>query len=172
MGPSISNQKISSKQSSIAGGEASAGTSHHNRSMKKASISQPYVSPQEIRQKLEDIKMGRGQKKNQVNEANKQASEFMKEGSIQVPKTSIIPEKVLNPPVQPAQPVQEAKPQAEAAAVAEPAESNEDHLLVSDVSKNDPNSPETTEKLKSILSTGAFHFNEKERDALSKILEK
>lgn len=40
-----------------------------------------------------------------------------------------------------------------------------------DVKKNDPNAPETREKLKKILSTGAFSFNPKERDALSKILE-
>lgn len=182
MGPSISNLKNTAKQKSVVEGEVSTGTSHHNRAMKKASISQPYVSPQEIRQKLEDVKMGRAQKKNMVNEANKQTSEFMKEGPIQIPKTSIIPEKVLNPPVTEVkkEPVAVAEvkkePVAEAEVKKEPAPEhvvpNDDHLLVSDVSKNDPNSPETTEKLKSILSTGAFQFNEKEREALSKILEK
>ena len=39
-----------------------------------------------------------------------------------------------------------------------------------DIKKNDPNAPETREKLKTILSTGAFSFNPKEREALQKIL--
>ncbi len=35
---------------------------------------------------------------------------------------------------------------------------------------NDPNNPETHEKLKSILKAGAFNFSEKEKKALSSIL--
>ncbi len=45
-----------------------------------------------------------------------------------------------------------------------------DHLLASDIATNDPNSPETQEKLKDILKTGAFKFSEKERKVLSGIL--
>lgn len=46
----------------------------------------------------------------------------------------------------------------------------EDHLLKADVQVNDPKDPVTAEKLKTILDTGAFSFNPKERDVLSKIL--
>jgi hypothetical protein len=46
----------------------------------------------------------------------------------------------------------------------------ESHLLMSDVKLNDPNDPTTQEKLKSILSKGAFNFNPREREALDKIL--
>ena len=47
----------------------------------------------------------------------------------------------------------------------------DDHLLKTDVQLNSPEDPVTTEKLKSVLSNGAFHFNPKERDVLAKILE-
>jgi hypothetical protein len=40
----------------------------------------------------------------------------------------------------------------------------------SDIATNNPKSPETQEKLKSVLSKGAFSFNPKERDALDRIL--
>lgn len=40
----------------------------------------------------------------------------------------------------------------------------------SDVGKNSPNDPATLGKLKDVLSKGAFKFSEKEREALSKIL--
>lgn len=39
-----------------------------------------------------------------------------------------------------------------------------------DIKNNDPNSKVTQEKLKKILSTGAFQFNPKEREALKDIL--
>lgn len=40
-----------------------------------------------------------------------------------------------------------------------------------DVKKNDPNDPGTKEKLKGVLTAGAFNFSAKERDVLSKILK-
>lgn len=40
-----------------------------------------------------------------------------------------------------------------------------------DVKKNDPKSEETQEKLKALLKTGAFHFSDKERQALGEILK-
>lgn len=46
-----------------------------------------------------------------------------------------------------------------------------DHLLKSDVQLNSPEDPVTAEKLKAVLSAGAFNFNPKERDVLAKILE-
>jgi len=48
--------------------------------------------------------------------------------------------------------------------------SDEAHLLKTDVNLNDPKDPSTQEKLKTVLSTGAFNFNPKEREALDKIL--
>lgn len=42
--------------------------------------------------------------------------------------------------------------------------------VIGDVGKNDPRSEETQEKLKAILKTGAFEFNERERGALQEIL--
>ncbi|MBP9680704.1 MAG: hypothetical protein KBD76_04825 [Bacteriovorax sp.] len=46
----------------------------------------------------------------------------------------------------------------------------EAHLLMSDVKLNDPKDPNTQEKLKSVLSKGAFNFNPRERETLDKIL--
>lgn len=46
-----------------------------------------------------------------------------------------------------------------------------EHMLKSDISPNDPNDPNTVEKLRGLLSTGGFNFNEKERKALSKIID-
>lgn len=51
------------------------------------------------------------------------------------------------------------------------AEAPKDHTLPSDIDKNEPDNPVTTEKLKTILGSGGFSFNPKEREVLSKILE-
>lgn len=40
-----------------------------------------------------------------------------------------------------------------------------------DIKNNDPKSPETQEKLKSLLKTGGFNFSDKERQVLSQILK-
>jgi DNA-directed RNA polymerase specialized sigma subunit len=48
---------------------------------------------------------------------------------------------------------------------------SDDHLLKTDVQINDPQDPVTAEKLKSVLANGAFSFNSKERDVLSRILK-
>ncbi len=42
---------------------------------------------------------------------------------------------------------------------------------IGDIKTNDPNSQITQDKLKDILKTGAFQFNEKERKTLAKILK-
>ncbi|MBC7538566.1 MAG: hypothetical protein H7281_07085 [Bacteriovorax sp.] len=44
------------------------------------------------------------------------------------------------------------------------------HLLLSDVKLNDPTDPNTQEKLKSVLRSGAFSFNPREKETLEKIL--
>ena len=43
--------------------------------------------------------------------------------------------------------------------------------IKSDVSKNDPKDPVTQEKLRAILKSGAFSFNQKEKGALADILK-
>ena len=40
-----------------------------------------------------------------------------------------------------------------------------------DIKTNNPNAEETREKLKALLKTGAFNFNDKERSALKDILK-
>lgn len=45
-----------------------------------------------------------------------------------------------------------------------------DHLLHSNIGKNNPTDPATQEKLRSILRTGAFRFSDKEKNVLSRIL--
>lgn len=40
-----------------------------------------------------------------------------------------------------------------------------------DIKNNDPNSEDTKDKLKALLKTGAFQFNDKERSVLSEILK-
>lgn len=51
-------------------------------------------------------------------------------------------------------------------------ESIESNTLVnSDVKSNDGSSPETREKLKTVLTSGAFSFNPQERENLERILK-
>ncbi|MDC1175141.1 hypothetical protein OAT67_07085 [Bacteriovoracaceae bacterium] len=52
----------------------------------------------------------------------------------------------------------------------DPKKQAESEEVIGDVSKNDPNDPNTKEKLKSVLAMGAFSFSEKEKAALGKIL--
>lgn len=47
---------------------------------------------------------------------------------------------------------------------------SKDLTLKSDIALNDPKDTNTQEKLKTVLSRGAFNFNSKEREALEKIL--
>ena len=49
-------------------------------------------------------------------------------------------------------------------------ELSDETSVLSDIATNNPKSLETQEKLKSVLSKGAFSFNPKERDTLDKIL--
>jgi hypothetical protein len=84
----------------------------------------------------------------------------------------------LNPEAKPA-PVIQAPVVAEGEAVVEmkSAEAEvktdpnkENFVLNSDIAKNDPKDTNTQEKLKTVLSRGAFNFSARERDALEKIL--
>lgn len=69
----------------------------------------------------------------------------------------------------------DVKPKIETAVTAEGVEEKgkslkESHLLLSDVKLNDPTDSNTQEKLKSVLGSGAFNFNPKERENLERIL--
>lgn len=44
-------------------------------------------------------------------------------------------------------------------------------VIIGDVKDNSPDSDMTQAKLKGLLQTGGFHFNDKEREALSSILD-
>ncbi len=69
--------------------------------------------------------------------------------------------------------VTEAKEAAKSEVKVEKSPDNEeekDLLLKSDIGTNNPNDPTVKEKLKDILKSGAFSFNQKEKDVLSKIL--
>jgi hypothetical protein len=46
----------------------------------------------------------------------------------------------------------------------------EGFVLKSDIANNDPKDTNTQEKLKAVISRGAFNFNPREREALEKIL--
>jgi hypothetical protein len=48
--------------------------------------------------------------------------------------------------------------------------SAEDAEIIGDIGDNDPNNDMTQEKLRKILDSKAFHFNEKERKTLEEIL--
>lgn len=47
----------------------------------------------------------------------------------------------------------------------------ENSLVNSDVKENNPSSPETREKLKTVLTSNAFNFNPQERENLERILK-
>lgn len=61
-------------------------------------------------------------------------------------------------------------PLVKAEAAEEKPVNSKDLTLKSDIALNDPKDTNTQEKLKTVLSRGAFNFNSKERDALEKIL--
>lgn len=48
---------------------------------------------------------------------------------------------------------------------------NRKNVSVGDIKENSPDSEVTKEKLKALLKTGGFHFNDQERSALSDILD-
>lgn len=67
----------------------------------------------------------------------------------------------------------EPRPQSQLEAAideGEKADKEDKHLLKSDINLNDPKDPATQEKLKTVLSSGGFSFNARERETLDKIL--
>lgn len=70
-------------------------------------------------------------------------------------------EAVVRPPIVAPTPA-EITPEAE--------EVKKDIILKSDIATNDPTDTNTQEKLKTVLSKGAFNFSPKEKEALERIL--
>jgi hypothetical protein len=70
-------------------------------------------------------------------------------------------ETIVRPPIVAPKP-EEITPEAE--------EVKKDIILKSDIAKNNPTDTNTQEKLKAVLSRGAFNFSSKEKEALERIL--
>jgi hypothetical protein len=95
--------------------------------------------------------------------------------SLAIQNSKKLGEGFLNPDAKPlvqAQPKTELVEGAEAPKVAEEVKTpnTKDFVLNSDIAANDPTDTNTQEKLKTILSKGAFNFNAREKEALEKIL--
>jgi len=112
------------------------------------------LSPNEIREKLA---------------ANVQTSEAAKNKSLINSKK--LGEGFLNESIKPEM-IEVKKPEIESSETESDDQSPnpKDFVLKSDIAKNDPTDTNTQEKLKSVISRGAFSFNPKEREALEKIL--
>jgi len=136
------------------------GESVKRKGKKKAAPVKPSISETEIREKLAS----------HVETSNTAKSGIMKKNAQKLGDGFMNPEaKPLMKMEKPA--MAEAK---EPKAISEEAETEvskgDAHLLKTDVNLNDPKDPATQEKLKTVLSTGAFNFNPREREALDKIL--
>lgn len=94
--------------------------------------------------------------------ANVQTSDVAK--NMAIAKTKKMGETFLNESIKP------EMIKVEAPIVYEDTPNTKDFVLKSDIAANDPKDTNTQEKLKSIISKGAFSFNPKEREALEKIL--
>jgi hypothetical protein len=111
------------------------------------------ISETEIREKLAaHVETSNSAKSKTIQQNSKQfGAGFM--------NAEMKPEPIVAPPA--AEKTEEAK---------EETDSKDSHLLKTDINLNDPKDPNTQEKLKTVLSKGAFNFNAKEREALDKIL--
>lgn len=121
---------------------------------KRAPVEKAQVSESEIREKLAAHVQTSNTAKSQVIKKNNQAdlgSGFMNPQA----KAKLLPEGAA---------LQEGREEGPSKSL------KESHLLLSDVKLNDPNDSNTQEKLKSVLRSGAFSFNPKEKDTLEKIL--
>lgn len=137
---------------------------------KKESPSSRRLSPNEVRARFNELKndniSSKAKSKYKAKFKSTQTSQYMNGGILN--QKRFPPKEVQNQPI--------VKPQPQPEEVVETVEeeydspNTEDYTIESDVQTNDPNSAETKEKLKGILSSGAFGFNPKEKEVLSKIL--
>ncbi len=119
---------------------------------KKALPPKKEMSPNEIREKLA---------------ANVQTSEISK--NMAIASTKKLGEGFLNESIKP-EIIEVVKPEIKESDKDLETPNKKDFVLKSDIAQNDPKDTNTQEKLKSVISRGAFNFNPKEREALEKIL--
>ncbi|MGZ3788908.1 MAG: hypothetical protein ACXVLQ_10310 [Bacteriovorax sp.] len=111
------------------------------------------VSESEIREKLAaHVETSNSAKSKTIQQNSKQMGAGFMNSEFKAPPTEIKQKEVGEDPAETKDSVKES------------------HLLMSDVKLNDPKDPATQEKLKSVLSKGAFNFNPKEKETLDKIL--
>jgi|GEM_PF-763896 len=137
------------------------GESVKRKGKKKAAPVKPSISENEIREKLAT----------HVETSNTAKSGILKKNAQK------LGDGFMNPEMKPAVKMEQSAATAAATAATkeEPdatpeVASGDAHLLKTDVNLNDPKDPSTQEKLKTVLSTGAFNFNPRERETLDKIL--
>jgi hypothetical protein len=124
------------------GGEGKKASRKQNR--RGDTVEQPHVSDRDIREKLASHV-----------ETSNTAKMQMKKNTQKFGEGFLNEEKIPNPIVK-------EEFHSEEVSIETP--------IKSDIATNDPRSSDTQEKLKSVLSKGAFSFNPKERDALDRIL--
>lgn len=129
----------------------------------------PRKSSSEIRARMEELKKETQAKKferaRKMNEKRLQGNQYMNEGEIAANIASGRSQAEMASELE----AQKKAKMAEAEG-GDHVQAGEGHVLNSDITNNAPDSVETQEKLKKVLSTGAFSFNEKERAVLDKIL--
>lgn len=128
----------------------------------------PSKSSSEIRARMEELRKESQAKKferaKKMNERRLQGNSYMNEEA----SKQVIPQPRSQADL--AAKMEAKKQAAQEVGTGEHVEGGEGHLLNSDIAQNDPTAPETQEKLKKVISTGAFSFSEKERSVLEKIL--
>lgn len=144
--PTNELNKIS--DANVTEGRASLKRTSKNKKQKALAEKQP-LSESEIREKL----AAHVETSNTAKSATlKKNSQKMGEGFMNADAKPVFIQKT------------ETKPEAESE------KENDPHLLKTDINLNDPKDPATQEKLKTVLSSGAFNFNANERETLNKIL--
>jgi len=125
---------------------------------KAAKPEKPNISADEIRQKLaSNVEMSNTAKKIQKEKNAQKLGEGFLNGELPAKKIEA-----------PAMAKEVEKPESKVEESADP--NFKDHIVKSDVGINDPKDSTTTEKLKTVISKGAFNFNSREREILDKIL--
>lgn len=152
--PTHETSKIADTRNSASGAAVKKG----GGGKKKSAPVKPAISESEIREKVAS----------QVETSNTAKSGILKKNSQKLGEGFMNGE--IKPQLKPV-PAAPAAPAAEKIEKVENVEKEETNLLLKpDVSLNNPKDPAVQEKLKTVLSTGAFNFNPKEREALDKIL--
>lgn len=138
------------------------GSASKKKAPDKVKLERKQFSAQQIRDKVANALEKSGNYKKAKPKFKRQVSEFMggqvmgakaaSKEELMAARTKVTPETM-------------AKARAEA-------ESAANGIVKSDVSLNDPNDPNTSEKLKALISSNGFGFSDKEKNVLSQIMGK